>query len=241
VNAAVRILVVEDETNVGRTLTERLTAEGFRVTWARTAAEAQAADLQEPAALALLDVGLPDESGFDLAAALRRRHPQTAIVFVTAFGTPEDRVRGLELGAEDYVVKPFHFKELLLRIQNALRRATLLSQSDSRFDRPLRVGRARIDLKRMEVQIDGRSVTLTHKECAVLTLLLEKQGAVLARDEILDRAWAPDEFPTPRTVDNFIVRLRRLIEPGPGEPQVIRSVRGVGYQLDSQAVRDADT
>jgi len=241
VNAAVRILVVEDETNVGRTLTERLTAEGFRVTWARTAAEAQAADLQEPAALALLDVGLPDESGFDLAAALRRRHPQTAIVFVTAFGTPEDRVRGLELGAEDYVVKPFHFKELLLRIQNALRRATLLSQSDSRFDRPLRVGRARIDLKRMEVQIDGRTVNLTHKECAVLTLLLEKQGAVLARDEILDRAWSPDEFPTPRTVDNFIVRLRRLIEPGPGEPQVIRSVRGVGYQLDSQAVRDADT
>jgi len=240
VNAAVHILVVEDETNVGRTLTERLTAEGYRVTWARTAAEAQAADSQEPAALALLDVGLPDESGFDLAAALRRRHPQTAIVFVTAFGTPEDRIRGLELGAEDYVVKPFHFKELLLRIQNALRRATLLSQSDSRFDRPLRVGRARIDLKRMEVQIDGRTVNLTHKECAVLTLLLEKQGAVLARDEILDRAWAPDEFPTPRTVDNFIVRLRRLIEPGPGEPQVIRSVRGVGYQLDSQAVRDAD-
>lgn len=240
-NAAVRILVVEDETNVGRTLTERLTAEGYRITWARTAAEAQAADAQEPSALALLDVGLPDESGFDLAAAIRRRHPQTAIVFVTAFGTPEDRVRGLELGAEDYVVKPFHFKELLLRIQNALRRATLLSQSDSRFDRPLRVGRARIDLKRMEVQIDGRTVTLTHKECAVLTLLLEKQGAVLARDEILDRAWAPDEFPTPRTVDNFIVRLRRLIEPGPGEPQVIRSVRGVGYQLDSQAVRDADS
>jgi len=241
VNAAVRILVVEDEMNVGRTLTERLAAEGYLVTWAKTAAEAQAFDSQEPSALALLDVGLPDESGFDLAAALRRRHPQTAIVFVTAFGTPEDRVRGLELGAEDYIVKPFHFKELLLRIQNALRRATLLSQTESRFERPLRVGRARIDLKRMEVQSDDRTVMLTHKECAVLTLLLEKQGAVLTRDEILDRAWAPDEFPTPRTVDNFIVRLRRMIEPDPGEPQVIRSVRGVGYQLDAQAVRDAES
>ena len=240
-NAAVRILVVEDEMNVGRTLTERLAAEGYLVTWAKTAAEAQAFDSQEPSALALLDVGLPDESGFDLAAALRRRHPQTAIVFVTAFGTPEDRVRGLELGAEDYIVKPFHFKELLLRIQNALRRATLLSQTESRFERPLRVGRARIDLKRMEVQSDDRTVMLTHKECAVLTLLLEKQGAVLTRDEILDRAWAPDEFPTPRTVDNFIVRLRRMIEPDPGEPQVIRSVRGVGYQLDAQAVRDAES
>ena len=239
--AAARILVVEDEMNVGRTLTERLAAEGYLVTWAKTAAEAQAFDSQEPSALALLDVGLPDESGFDLAAALRRRHPQTAIVFVTAFGTPEDRVRGLELGAEDYIVKPFHFKELLLRIQNALRRATLLSQTESRFERPLRVGRARIDLKRMEVQSDDRTVMLTHKECAVLTLLLEKQGAVLTRDEILDRAWAPDEFPTPRTVDNFIVRLRRMIEPDPGEPQVIRSVRGVGYQLDAQAVRDAES
>ncbi len=236
-----RILIVEDETNVGRTLTERLTAEGYQVKWARTSAEGLAADAEERADLALLDIGLPDESGFDLAAVLRRRHPQTAIVFVTAFGTPEDRVRGLELGAEDYIVKPFHFKELLLRIQNALRRATLLSQTEARFERPLQVGRARIDLKRMEVQIEGRLQMLTHKECAVLTLLLEKQGAVLARDEILDRAWAPDEFPTPRTVDNFIVRLRRMIEPDPGEPRVIRSVRGVGYQLDAEAVRDAES
>ena len=148
-------------------------------------------------------------------------------------------MRGLELGAEDYIVKPFHYKELLLRIENALRRAKLLASAESKYERPLLVGRARIDLKRMEATTDGEKVSLTHKECAVLTLLLEKQGAVLARDEILDRAWAPDEFPTPRTVDNFIVRLRRLIEPDPAEPQVIRSVRGVGYQLDNAAVREA--
>lgn len=235
-----RILVVEDEPNVGRTLTERLTTEGYQVKWAKSLAEGLAADSAGRWDLALLDVGLPDGSGFDLAAGLRRRHPQTAIVFVTAFGTPEDRVRGLELGAEDYVVKPFHFKELLLRIQNALRRAALLSQGETRFERPVQVGRARIDLRRMEVQVDGETRTLTHKECAVLTLLLEKQGAVLARDEILDRAWAPDEFPTPRTVDNFIVRLRRMIEADPSEPRVIRSIRGVGYQLDVEAVRDAE-
>jgi DNA-binding response OmpR family regulator len=152
-SALAHILVVEDEPNVGRTLTERLTAEGYMVKWARSCAEALEADSTQRWDLALLDVGLPDGSGFDLATGLRRRRPQTAIVFVTAYGTPEDRVRGLELGAEDYVVKPFHFKELLLRVQNALRRAALLSQSDSRFERPLRVGRARIDLKRMEVQI----------------------------------------------------------------------------------------
>jgi two-component system alkaline phosphatase synthesis response regulator PhoP len=234
-----RILVVEDEVNVGRTLTERLASEGYQVVWARSAAEALAAPGDVPFDLALLDVGLPDQSGFEVAARLRRTHPATAIVFLTAFGTPEDRVRGLELGAEDYIVKPFHFKELNLRIQNALRRASLLSTAESRFDRPLQVGRARIDLRRMEARVEGETVSLTHKECAVLTLLLEKQGAVLARDEILDRAWAEDEFPTPRTVDNFIVRLRRLIEPDAGDPRVIRSVRGVGYQLDAEAVREA--
>jgi DNA-binding response OmpR family regulator len=234
-----RILVVEDEVNVGRTLTERLSSEGYAITWARTGADALAASPDPPYALALLDVGLPDQSGFDLAAILRRRYPMTAIVFVTAFGTPDDRVRGLELGAEDYVVKPFNFKELHLRIQNALRRASLLAKAESRFEKPMQVGRARIDLKRMEARIGDTSVMLTHKECAVLSLLLEKQGAVLARDEILDRAWAEDEFPTPRTVDNFILRLRKLIEPDATDPHVIRSVRGVGYLLDTAAVREA--
>jgi len=233
-----RILVVEDEVNVGRTLTERLAAEKYQVVWARSVAEALAQEEQAPFDLALLDVGLPDGSGFQLAGALRRRHAQTAIVFLTAFGTPEDRVRGLELGAEDYVVKPFNFKELNLRLQNALRRATLLANAEARFEKPLQVGRARIDLKRMEARVDGETVSLTHKECAVLTLLLEKEGAVLARDEILDRAWAEDEFPTPRTVDNFILRLRKLIEHNPAEPTVIRSIRGVGYQLDPAAVRE---
>ena len=235
-----RILVVEDEVNVGRTLTERLAGEKYQVTWARTAGEALALDGQPPFDLALLDVGLPDQSGFSLAAALRRRHPQTAIVFLTAFGTPEDRVRGLELGAEDYIVKPFHFKELNLRLQNALRRANLLASAEKRFDKPLQVGRARIDLRRMEARVGVQIVPLTHKECAVLTLLLQKDGAVLARDEILDRAWAEDEFPTPRTVDNFILRLRKLIEEDSAEPKVIRSVRGVGYQLDPAAVAEAN-
>lgn len=234
-----RILVVEDEVNVGRTLSERLAAEKYQVVWARTMAEALEQEGQARFDLALLDVGLPDGSGFDLAATLRRRHPQTAIVFLTAFGTPEDRVRGLELGAEDYIVKPFNFKELNLRLQNALRRATLLASAEQRFEKPLQVGRARIDLQRMDARVDGENISLTHKECAVLTLLLEKDGAVLARDEILDRAWAEDEFPTPRTVDNFILRLRKLIEHDPAEPKVIRSVRGVGYQLDPAAVREA--
>src|SRR5690606_3911792 len=182
---------------------------GYTVVWARTANEAIAQDRAAAFDLALLDVGLPDGSGFDVATAIRASHPRTAIVFLTAFGTPEDRIRGLELGAEDYIVKPFHIKELLLRVQNALRRATLLARTESVFDKPVQVGRAQVDLRRMEATVDGKTTSLTHKECAVLSLLLEKRGAVLTRDEILDRAWAQDEFPTPRTIDNFILRLRR--------------------------------
>lgn len=237
-SAAARILVVEDEVNVARTLTERLSTEGYDVAWARTAAEAEMQDANAAFDLVLLDVGLPDRPGFEVARTLRARHPKTAIVFLTAFGTPEDRVRGLQLGAEDYVVKPFHFKELKLRIQNALRLAALLASAESKYQKPLQIGRARIDLKRLEAAADGETFTLTHKEGALLSLLLEKQGGVLSRDEALERAWTRDEDPTTRTVDNFIVRLRKLIEPNPAEARVIRNVRGVGYQLDASAVRE---
>src|SRR5438132_994298 len=112
------ILLVEDETNVGSTLVERLDKEGFDVTWCATLADATENCRGRRFDLALLDVGLPDGLGFDLAEAIRSREPTTAIIFLTAFGNPEDRVRGLELGAEDYIVKPFHLKELLLRVRN---------------------------------------------------------------------------------------------------------------------------
>src|SRR5689334_6087710 len=115
-----RLLVVEDERNVGLTLVERLKKEGFEVVWATTAEEALLEVRGRRFDLALMDVGLPDGSGFDVAAEIRRLQPSTAVIFLTAFGTAEDKVRGLELGAEDYVVKPFHLKELLLRVQNGL-------------------------------------------------------------------------------------------------------------------------
>ena len=226
-----KLLLVEDEKNVGATLMERLELEGFETSWVTTVEAAKSEILSKKFDLALLDVGLPDASGFDVAEFVRSQQPSIAIIFLTAFGTPEDRIRGLELGAEDYVVKPFHLKELILRIRNGLKRAKFLMGSLGGSSESIMIGKARIHFLRFEGEVDGKTFPLTHKEVAVLKLLTEKRGCVVSRDEILNYAWSEEEFPTPRTVDNFIMRLRRLIEFNPEQPQVIKSIRGIGYQL----------
>ncbi len=227
-----RILVLEDEKNVGSTLVERLKREGYAVEWAQSQAQALALLGSHPFDLALLDVGLPDGSGFEVAERLREFSQQTAVIFLTAFGNPEDRVRGLELGAEDYVVKPFHLKELLLRIRNGLKRAQSLAALSGSAEDEIQLGEARVHFSRFEAIRNDERHSLTHKECMLLKLLVERKGQVVSRDEILNEVWSENEFPTTRTVDNFILRLRRLIEKDPENPALIRSVRGVGYQLD---------
>jgi len=226
------LLLVEDDANVAQTLAARLRDEGFAVTHAGSVAAARAALAQQRFHAAVLDVGLPDGNGFEVARHLRESSPQTAMLFLTAYGTPEDRIHGLELGADDYVTKPFVFRELLLRIQNMLKRARDLSQSVVPAG-PVRIGEATVDFSRFTAESGGTLHRLTHKECAVLQLLLERSGRAVTRDEILSRAWAPDEFPTERTVDNFVLRLRRLVERDPSQPRTIRSIRGVGYQLEN--------
>jgi DNA-binding response OmpR family regulator len=228
------LLLVEDDVNVARTLGERFGGEGFAVTHAGTVAAAHAALQKQHFHAAVLDVGLPDGNGFEVAKHLREVSPQTAMLFLTAYGTPEDRIHGLEMGADDYMTKPFAFRELLLRVQNMLRRARDL-QSPTTSSGPVRIGIAQVDFARFTARSGDTLHRLTHKECAVLQLLLEKSGRAVSRDEILNRAWAQDEFPTERTVDNFILRLRRLVERDPADPQTIRSIRGVGYQLENNA------
>ncbi len=227
------LLLVEDDANVANTLSARLTGEGFTVTHAPSVAAARAAIAAKDFHVAVLDVGLPDGNGFDVASHMRDASPQTALLFLTAYGTPEDRIRGLELGADDYVTKPFVFRELLLRIQNVLKRARDLQQRSAAFTRPVTIGIAEVDFARFTANSRGELHRLTHKECAVLKLLVERAGEAVTRDEILDRAWSPDEFPTQRTVDNFIVRLRKLVERDPAHPATIRSIRGVGYQFEA--------
>jgi two-component system alkaline phosphatase synthesis response regulator PhoP len=227
------ILFLEDEKNIGETLTERLQEEYSEVIWAATVAEAEQQLNQRTFDLALLDIGLPDGSGFDGAESIRNAHPETAVVFLTAMGTPDDRIRGLEMGAEDYVVKPFHLQELLLRIQNILKRTRLLNAHTNPAP-VVTIGTAHIDFERFSATITGVTTTLTHKECLLLQLLCEKRGQVVSRDEILDGVWPEGEFPSQRTVDNFIVKIRRLIDKPDATESFITSIRSVGYRLEEQ-------
>jgi two-component system, OmpR family, alkaline phosphatase synthesis response regulator PhoP len=228
------LLLVEDDSNVATTLTERLTRDGFAVTHAASVAAARQNIATHRFSIALLDVGLPDGEGYAIAEQLREVSPQTAVLFLTARSAPDERIRGLELGADDYLTKPFVYRELLLRVQNVQRRAGDLQKIEPAFHQPIRLGIAEVDFAAFTARSHGQLHRLTHKECAVLKLLAQRAGQVVSRDEILNSAWAPDEFPTARTVDNFILRLRKLVEPDPTDPRVIRSVRGVGYQYEAR-------
>jgi len=226
------ILLLEDEINVGSTLKDRLILEGFDVSWAMNLKEAKDCLEKKRFSLALLDVNLPDGNGFDIGKIIRSRFAATAMVFLTAAGTPEDRIHGLELGAEDYVVKPFHFKELLLRIQNVLKRIQFVNSSEVNAASEISIGKAKVRFHQYELTSENEKIHLSHKECALLKLLYEKRGQVVSRDEILNLIWSEHEYPTPRTIDNFILRLRKWVEPDLEAPAIIRSVRGVGYLLE---------
>ena len=229
----INLLLLEDEVNVGSTVKDRLQMEGYQVFWAQSLAEAKTILLSNTISFALLDVQLPDGSGFDLGRLIRQKHPEVVVVFLTAAGTTEDRIHGLELGAEDYIVKPFNFKELLLRIQNASKRLQFIQNTAPQVGE-IKIGRASVHFKQYEIISDGQKYNLSHKECALLKLLYEKRGEVVSRDEILNVVWSEDEYPTPRTIDNFVLKLRKWIEPDPNEPTLIRSVRGVGYLIERE-------
>lgn len=227
------ILIVEDEDNVAMTLRERLERERFVVCWARTVEDAKAVINMQPFDLALLDIGLPDGDGIEVAGLLKKKQPACGVIFLTAFGSFDHRIRGLETGADDYVVKPFHVKELILRIQNALRRRKFALAPQAAHLDEITLGKAVVRFSKFQIQTaDGEIHSLTHKECALLKFLFNSRGRAVSRMEILDFVWADEEFPTTRTIDNFIVRFRRLIEADPETPKIIKSVRGVGYRLD---------
>jgi two-component system alkaline phosphatase synthesis response regulator PhoP len=226
-----RILLLEDESNVGSTLFDRLQIEGYNPVWVQSVQAAKDKLRELDFRLALLDVNLPDGSGFDIGRVIRDHHPSIAVVFLTAAGTPENRIHGLELGAEDYIVKPFHFKELLLRIQNVMKRVSYIEEFGG-VDDEVSIGKATVQFQQYQLHSDGKLHTLSHKECTLLRLLFDKRGQVVSRDEILNLVWSEDEYPTPRTIDNFVMRLRKMVEPDPENPTVIRSIRGVGYMLE---------
>lgn len=214
-----RLLLVEDDPTLGVTLKERLANEGYQVQWANTAASARAAFRERSDwDLVLFDVGLPDGSGFELAAEWKNRVP---FLFVTALSDAEHRLHGFDLGAEEYIPKPFHLRELLMRVRHVLENHSQLG-----VRAPLAVGGSTIDFSAQSVRTsDGETHHPAAKDFQLLALLVERAPRVLTRDEILDAVWGKDHLGNSRTVDNAIVRLRGFFDESP-----IRSVRGVGYQ-----------
>lgn len=222
-----RILIIEDEPDLLRGLALNIKAEGYEVLTATTGDAGLEAALRLRPDLVLLDVMLPVMTGLDVCRELRRERFQAPIIMLTAKTEEVDRVVGLELGADDYVTKPFGIRELLARIRVCLRRRGVQADSDG----VLRFGTVVVDFDKCEATRGGAHVDLTAKEFDVLRLLAKHRGAIVTRERLLDEVWGYEHYPTTRTVDNHILRLRQKLEATPADPRHILSVYGEGYKF----------
>jgi DNA-binding response OmpR family regulator len=225
-----RILVVEDERGIAFALKADLETEGYAVIVATTGDEALrlAQSDGDTFDLILLDVMLPGKDGFEICRALRRAGRQTPIILLTAKAQEAEKVMGLELGADDYVTKPFSPRELRARIKAHLRRSATRGEAEI-----FRFNETEVDFARCEVRRAGRVIDLSALEFKLLTAFIHRRGRVLSRDQLLDAAWGADVSLNDRVVDNHIVSLRRKLEAEPARPRHFLNIRGIGYRFDA--------
>jgi len=221
-----RILVVEDEPDIAMLLEDDLAAEGHQVELVRDGETASRRGREPGWDLIILDVMLPGRDGFDVCRDLRRARVRTPIIILTAKTHEAEKILGLDLGADDYVTKPFSPRELRSRIRAVLRRFQGETAEAYRF------GDVEIDFARAELRRQGRPIELTALEFKLLSVFVRRRGRVLSRDQLIQEAWGGQVFVTERAVDAHIVNLRRKIEPDPAEPRYLVSVRGLGYRFD---------
>ena len=239
------VLIIEDEPTMADILAENLSEEGYDV----EVAPDGDAGLQTWRALGpnlvVLDVMLPRKSGYEVCKLMREGGDTTPVLFLSAKGQPEDRVQGLLAGGDDYLPKPFHLPEFLLRIQNMLRRQDWSRGADGHSEREqppeasLVFGGHEVNFRTWTATLaGGHSEPLGERELGILKLLSERENEVVSRDDILDEVWGDDAFPSSRTVDNFVVRLRKLFEPEPSRPVYFHTVWGVGYKFTPEGQAD---
>ena len=223
-----RILVVDDEIHLAAGIRENLATEGYLAETADNGMQGLRALREASFDLIVLDVAMPGMDGLEMCRALRREGIETPVLFLTVRGAPQDRVTGLEAGGDDYLVKPFHLQELLLRIAAILRRTKWYNETSA----TLRFGGNQVDFRTYRANAwDGSEHALTHKEAMILKVLAERADSVVGREDILDRVWGFEVFPSTRTIDNFIVRLRKRFERNPETPAHLHTIRGVGYRF----------
>ncbi len=221
------VLVVEDEPHMQFVLAENLEVEGYEVTTTGTGEGALGALAQRPYDLMIVDVMLPGMSGFEVCRGVRARGLRIPLIMLTARSEESDRVIGLDLGADDYVTKPFGVRELLARVRAQLRRTA--AHPDARDE--VLVGDVRVNLRNRLVTRDGRRLDVSNREFELLRYFLAHRGEVVSREQLLRDVWGYNEVVVTRTVDNFVAKLRFHIEPEPHEPRYLLTVHGSGYQL----------
>lgn len=222
-----RILVVEDEPAIALGLEDDLKLEGYEVELVSDGIAATQRATEGAFDLIVLDVMLPGRDGFDVCREIRRKGIRTPILMLTARAHEAEKVLGLELGADDYVTKPFFTRELRARVKALLRRATAPPQKDV-----IRFGDVEVDFGRGELRRAGVTMELTPLEFKLLGVFIRSRGRVVSRESLLDQVWGPQTFASARVVDNHIANLRRKIEPDPGAPRYLLNVRGLGYRFD---------
>jgi two-component system, OmpR family, alkaline phosphatase synthesis response regulator PhoP len=230
---AVQVLVVEDDPHLSAGVRENLRAEGYAVSAAESGEQALQWLRAHQCALIVLDVMLPGIDGFGVCRALREQGNNTPVLFLTARGDPVDRVRGLEAGGDDYLAKPFHLQEFLLRVRAILRRWDWYRSASATADTAvLSFGGNQVDFRVFRARTwSGETQELTEKEAMILKVLAEHAGEIVSREDLLERVWGYDVFPSTRTVDNFILRLRKRFERDPASPRHFLTVWGVGYRF----------
>lgn len=225
-----RILVIEDDASICEGLVAALTSEGYTVETACDGTEGWRKAQMAQAELLVLDLMLPGMSGLEIAKKLRDAGSEVPIIMLTAKGDEDDRVIGLELGADDYLTKPFSVRELLARIRSVLRRS---GGGGRRPKTVFRFGAIEVDFRRQRVRRNGEVLEISAREFRLLAYLIEHRGEVLSREQLLNDIWGYDVYPTTRTVDNHIARLRKKVEEEPENPRWIQTVRGAGYLFET--------
>jgi DNA-binding response OmpR family regulator len=223
------ILIIEDDISILRVIKDNLLHEGYQVITETDGKKGLILTLEKKPDMLLLDIMLPGINGYEICRKLKKEEPQLPIIMITARGSEMNKVSGLDIGADDYITKPFSIPELLARIRAVFRRFD--QDSD-----PIQYsfGNVKIDFKKYRTFVNDKEVKLSGKEYAIMEYFIKHEGEVVHRYELLDEVWGYDTIPTTRTVDNFILDLRKKLEINPSKPKYIISIRGVGYRFQAQ-------
>lgn len=226
-----RILIIEDEASLARGLKDNLEGEGFSVSTESNGKKGLEKATKEDYELVLLDVMLPEMNGFDICKSIKKQKLTLPIIMLTARSKEADKILGLELGADDYITKPFSVNELLARIKAVLRRVQIHREAKKKQLDFYEFGNVKLDFAKLEAYKGKKKIRFSKREFEILAYMIKRKGEVVSRNDLLDVVWGYKAFPTTRTVDNFIARIRKQVEDKPAKPKHIISIRSAGYKF----------